>query len=98
MGRPRLSKRGGTARRPPASAINRPMVIAAGQHSPRRQQNRSRSGWIFRLPRFGCSVRRRRVSSGGTAFGHSHLRVRCRCLEIGRSPAAPRSRYAARHR
>ena len=73
------------------------MVIIAGQRSPRRSQNRSGSGWIFRFPKFGCSVRRRRISSV-TAFGHSRFRVRCGRREIGRSPAAPRCRYAARYR
>lgn len=63
MGLPRLSRRGGPARSPRASAISRPMVITAGQRSPRRSQNRRRSGWIFRFPGFGCSVRRRRISS-----------------------------------
>ena len=52
--RPRLSRRGGTARSPPASAISRPMVTTATQRNPRRSQNRSRSGRIFRFPKLGA--------------------------------------------
>ena len=81
LGLPRLSKRGGAGRSPPASAISRPMVITAGQRSPAARRTGGGADGSSASPGSGAP------SEGGGSRPH-----RLRPLPLPRPVRTPRDR------